>query len=568
MRQKDQRPEKRQRKVRSSKNASAHKLMNTKMSVVAVSVALSLGVAYPAFSASQPTSDSPFSASNLGSTATVASGSTSTTASGSTATTSVSATGSTSPGGVTNMTGTGNAKLPQSGVANEPGAMPYDPSETVISNAQSCAERTTEIVKETTEAAIETAGTNFNVDDYWQKVRSGGCLVSVQDSISLANQITALSGGSISSVIMSQVKSKLADAGNKMLQNVFDKGCEVMLEASQNVYGPIGELVNKYGIYSDPNYVGDQLEGMVDTGINNAIFDFDAKLSKIQQDILERDKGKPSSGGSTGGGSGGLLPDASGGMGSSSGNTNIDDAQKAAADQSAKDLANSRNSLAFPYYQKERFEYATRPDGDRYKSKRFSDLFINTLVTGGGQGAQIGTTQVALNANSSLKTVKNSLDACTYVAQISSINNEIKALAAKYGIPDASQNQIQPLNLSPAYWAAADRYAKTNNNECKAEATAQTMAVQQYAEQSTQSSDTIDYGSVSTGQSLPASSARTVTTAPSTSGSVSTAPSTNAETQYMQQLQQNNSTTDAAPTTSTDTSSSNNPFSRMKDFFN
>lgn len=568
MRQKDQRLEKRQRKVRSSKNASAHKLMNTKMSVVAVSIALSLGVAYPAFSASQSTSDSPFSASNLGSTATVASGSTSTTASGSTATASVSATGSTAPGGVTNMTGTGDARLPQSGVANEPGAMPYDPSETVISNAQSCAERTSEIVKETTEAAIETAGTNFNVDDYWQKVRSGGCLVSVQDSISLANQITALSGGSISSVIMSQVKSKLEEAGKQMLQNVFDKGCEVMLEASQNVYGPISELVNKYGIYSDPNYVGDQLEGMIDTGIDNAIFDFDAKLSEIQQDILERDQGKPSSGGSTGNGSGGLLPDADGGMGSSSGNTNIDEAEKAAADQSAKDLANSRNSIAFPYYQQERFEYATRPDGDRYKSKRFSDLFINTLVTGGGKGVQIGTTQVELNASRSLKTVKNSLDACTYVAQISSINNEIKALAAKYGIADASQNQIQPLNLSPAYWATADRYAKTNNNECKAEAVAQSAAVQQYAEQSTQSSDTIDYSSISTAQSqLPASSARTLATTPSTTASVSTAPSTNAETQYMQQLQQNNSTTEAAPTTSTDTSSSN-PFSRMKSFFN
>src|SRR5699024_7970073 len=118
---------------------------------------------------------------------------------------------------------------------------------------------------------------------------------------------------------------------------------------------PIAELTGKYDIYANPNYVGDTLLGMVDTGIDNAIFDFDKKLDEIGKDILERDKNRPNNGGSTGG-NGPLVPDSGGNMGSSTGNTSIDEAQKTAAAQTVIDLAQSRNNLVYPlYYRYQRF---------------------------------------------------------------------------------------------------------------------------------------------------------------------------------------------------------------------
>lgn len=581
MRHKDQKPFKRERRVRRSKDTSAPKLVNMKMSVVAVSVALSLGVAYPVFAAGEnkelAPSSSPFSAANLG-------------GSGGPATApptnsgvnwdGTPAAGSSTPGTVTNPGTEGNAKLPQSGVANEGGAMIYNPSESVIGNAQSCAERTSEIVKENTAIAIETAGTTFDVDDYFKKVRSGGCLVSINDSISLANQITSLSGGTISSVIMSQVKSKIEQASQKMLEKLFNKGCEIMLEANQNVYGSIGELAGKYDIYSNPNYVGDTLLGMIDTGVDNAIFDFDKKVDEIGKDILERDKTRPTV--TPGAGGGPLVPEGNGNMGGSTGNTNITEAEKEGAIQSTKDLAASRNSVKYPYYIRERYEFVPNRYGEPTSYKHLTDIYLNSLSNGGGQGSIIdtkdnGDSSLFRNGKKPRNTVNsNGNEACTYIAQITAINNEIKLLAAKHGIPDLSGTQVQPLNLAPAYWSKIDGYIKSNNNDCKASYSAPSTTSYSAGGNGNNSASTysfappttsggIDYGSTS---SAPVQ-APTARSAPAPTGSNGpniglAAPSTNEATQYMQDKQEEQL---AAPAPAPAAPSSN-PFNKMKSFFN
>lgn len=560
MRHKNKNPNKRERRVRRSKGTSAPKLINKKMSVVAVSVALSLGVAYPVFAAGENEepvkSDSPFSIANLG-------GNTQTTASGNNPTTTSSTTGG-SPGGVTIPNSDGGAKLPQSGVPNEDGVIPYNPSESVISNAQSCAERTAEIVKENTDIAIETAGTTFDVDDYWNKIRSGGCLVSINDSISLANQITSLSGGSISSIIMSQVKSKIEEASQKMIEKVLSKGCEVMLEASQNVYAPLSELVGKYDIYADPNYVGDTLLGMVDTGIDNAIYDFDKKVDEIGQDILERDKNRPNNGGSTGGGgTGPLVPDSGGNMGDSTGNTSIDEAQKTAAAQTVIDLAQSRNNFEYPLYYRYQRTYP-----DRFNDYRgYKHTHLHSLIPNRPQGSEIDAIQVN---NASRRPSYDNNAACTYIAQISTINNEIRRIASENGVQDTSGTPVAPHNLPLGYQNQANahiRSAISSGTEC-----AQAPVAANTGSRTGNSSGSdvvapifgdIDYGSSSLSRT-PAPAARSV---PSTNGQSSalTAPSTNEATQYMQDKQEELS---AAPAPAPAPAPSSNPFSKMKSFFN
>lgn len=558
MRHKNKNPNKRERRVRRSKDTSAPKLINKKMSVVAVSVALSLGVAYPVFAAGENEepvkSDSPFSITNLG-------GNTQTTASGNNPTTTSSTTGG-SPGGVTIPNSDGGAKLPQSGVPNEYGVIPYNPSESVISNAQSCAERTAEIVKENTDIAIETAGTTFDVDDYWNKIRSGGCLVSINDSISLANQITSLSGGSISSIIMSQVKSKIEEASQKMIEKVLSKGCEVMLEASQNVYAPLSELVGKYDIYADPNYVGDTLLGMVDTGIDNAIYDFDKKVDEIGQDILERDKDRPNTGG---GGNGPLVPDSGGNMGDSTGNTSVDEAQKKAAAQTVIDLAQSRNNLVYPLYTR----YTRTNPGSRTDYRGLKHTHLHSLNPGRPQGSEMTATEVNVVGRNH----GDNNAACTYIAQVSTINNEIRRIASENGVQDTSTNPVTPHNIATGYWNAVNnhiRSAISSGTEC-AQAPVAASSTTNYSSggntASTYSAPAptsgINYGSSSYSQT-PAPAARSV---PSTNGQTSalTSPSTNEATQYMQDKQEELS---AAPAPAPAPEPSSNPFSKMKSFFN
>lgn len=565
MRHKNKNPNKRERRVRRSKDTSAPKLMNKKMSVVAVSVALSLGVAYPVFAAGENEepvkSDSPFSVANLGV-------NTQTTASGNNPTTTANTTGGspangTAPGGVTMPNSDGSAKLPQSGVPNEDGVIPYNPSESVISNAQSCAERTTQIVKENTEIAIETAGTTFDVDDYWNKIRSGGCLVSINDSISLANQITSLSGGSISSIIMSQVKSKIEEASQKMIEKVLSKGCEVMLEASQNVYAPLSGLIGKYDIYADPNYVGDTLLGMVDTGIDNAIYDFDKKLDEIGQDILERDKDRPNNGGSTGGGgTGPLVPDSGGNMGDSTDNTSIDEAQKTAAAQTVIDLAQSRNNLVYPLYTR----YTRSNPGSRTDYRGTKHTHLHSLNPNRPRGSEMTATEVNVVGRNG----GDDVAACTYIAQVSTINNEIRRIASENGVQDTSRNPINPHNIPSGYWNAVNnhiRSAISSGTEC-----AQAPVAANTGSRTGNSSGSdvvapifgdIDYGSSSLSRT-PAPAARSV---PSTNGQSSalTAPSTNEATQYMQDKQEELS---AAPAPAPAPAPSSNPFSKMKSLFN
>lgn len=570
MRYKDKNPNKRERRVRRSKDTSAPKLMNKKMSVVAVSVALSLGVAYPVFAAGENKepvkTDSPFSAANLGSSA-------QTTASGNTPTTTSTSTGGSSvvnrmaPGGVTVPDSENGAKLPQSGVPNEGGVLPYDPSESVISNAQSCAERTSEIVKENTEIAIETAGTTFDVDDYWKKIRSGGCLVSVNDSISLANQITSLSGGSISSIIMSQVKSKIEEASQKMIEKVLNKGCEVMLEASQNVYGPIADLTGKYDIYANPDYVGDTLLGMIDTGVDNAIFDFDKKLDQIGKDILERDKNRPNNGGSTGGnGNGPLVPDSGGNMGSSTGNTSIDEAKKDAAAQTVIDLAQSRNNLEYPlYYRYQRFNNSGRD------KRGTQHTHLHSLNPNRPQGTEIDSRQVN---DAGLRSHGDTNGACTYIAQVSTINNEIRRIASENGVQDTSGTPVNPHNIPTGYWNAVNshiRSAISSGTECAQAPT--TASRSSYSAGGTGTSGTstysvappssgINYGGSSQSQTT-APAARSA--APNNGPSPALAsPGTNEATQYMQDKQEEQTATPApAPA-----APSSNPFNKMKSFFN
>ena len=568
MRYKDKNPNKRERRVRRSKDTSAPKLMNKKMSVVAVSVALSLGVAYPVFAAGEnkePTnSDSPFSAANLGSNAqTTVSGNIPTTTGGIPA---GGITGRMAPGGVTIPDAENGAKLPQGGVANEGGVIPYDPSESVISNAQSCAERTSEIVKENTEIAIETAGTTFDVDDYWKKIRSGGCLVSVNDSISLANQITSLSGGSISSIIMSQVKSKIEEASQKMIEKVLSKGCEVMLEASQNVYGPIAELTGKYDIYANPNYVGDTLLGMVDTGIDNAIFDFDKKLDEIGKDILERDKNRPDNGGSTGG-SGPLVPDSGGNMGSSTGNTSIDEAQKAAAAQTVIDLAQSRNNLVYPLYTR----YTRSDPGSRTDFRGTKHTHLHSLNPNRPQGSEMSATAVNVVGRNG----GDNNAACTYIAQVSTINNEIRRIASENGVQDTSGTPVNPHNIPTGYWNAVNnhiRSAISSGTEC-AQAPVAASSTTNYSAGGSGSNSAstysfapstsgINYGNSSQSQaSAPAARSMPTTNSPSPALA---SPSTNEATQYMQDKQEEQS---AAPAP-TPAAPSSNPFNKMKSFFN
>lgn len=580
MRHKDQKPFKRERRVRRSKDTSAPKLVNMKMSVVAVSVALSLGVAYPVFAAGEnkelAPSSSPFSAANLG-------------GSGGPATApptnsgvnwdGTPVAGSSTPGTVTNPGTEGNAKLPQSGVANEGGAMIYDPSESVIGNAQSCAERTSEIVKENTEIAIETAGTTFDVDDYFKKVRSGGCLVSINDSISLANQITSLSGGTISSVIMSQVKSKIEEASQKMLEKLFNKGCEIMLEASQNVYGSIGELAGKYDIYSNPNYVGDTLLGMIDTGVDNAIFDFDKKVDEIGRDILERDKNRPTV--TPGAGGGPLVPEGNGNMGGSTGSTSVDEAQKAAAAQTVIDLAQSRNNLTYPLYY--RYQRDTNRGGDK---RGYKHTHLHSLDSRRPQGSEIDATRVndaglsPHNDNGGRGDYLNQFS-CTYLASVSTINNEIRRLVAQHGVQDTTKTNINPNNISSRYWNQVNQHVNSairNNAECSvAESSTAPNAVgysaggngnnssSTYSVAPPTTSGGIDYGSTS---SAPVQ-APTARSAPAPTGSNGpniglAAPSTNEATQYMQDKQEEQA---AAPAPAPAAPSSN-PFNKMKSFFN
>ena len=576
MRHKDQKPLKRERRVRRSKDTSAPKLVNMKMSVVAVSVALSLGVAYPVFAAGEnkepTTPSSPFSAANLGST--TASGNQATTTSGGT-TGGTPVAGSPTPGTVTNPGTDGAAKLPQSGVANEGGAMIYDPSESVIGNAQSCAERTSEIVKENTEIAIETAGTTFDVDDYFKKVRSGGCLVSINDSISLANQITSLSGGTISSVIMSQVKSKIEEASQKMLEKLFNKGCEIMLEASQNVYGSIGELAGKYDIYSNPNYVGDTLLGMIDTGVDNAIFDFDKKVDEIGKDILERDKNRPTV---TPGADGGpLVPDGSGNMGGSTGSTSIDEAQKAAAAQTVIDLAQSRNNLVYPLYY--RYQRDTNRGNDK-RGRKFTHL--HSLDSRSPQGSEIDATRVndaGISPHNDQGQRGDYLNqfACTYIASVSTINNEIRRLVTQYGVQDTTKNAINPHNIATGYWNQVNQHINSairNNAECSVPAASSPSTANYSAGGSGNNTSTysvappttsggINYGSTS---SAPIQAPALRSAVPTGNGPNIglAAPSTNEATQYMQDKQEEQPTAPA----SEPAAASSNPFNKMKSFFN
>lgn len=588
MRDKKQGP-KRERRVRRSKDTPSPKIMQKKLSVVAVSVALSLGVAYPVFAANEQAKDqaavnpSPFSAQNLGSTSSPT-GATppfngGTTVSGNTATkpSGESVTGSTTPGGVTVPKPDGTAKLPQSGVANEGGNIVFDPSESVITNAQSCAERRTEIVKENTEIAIETAGTVFDVDDFFTKVKGSGCLVSVQDSISLANQITSLSGGSISSLIMSQVKSKIADASQQMRDKLFAKGCEVMLEASQNVYGPIDELVGKYGIYNDPDYVGDILTGMIQKGTDNAIFNFDAKIDKIKADILERDKDKPASGNS--GGSGTLFPEEGGSLGNASPSTNIDDAQKAAAAQTVIDLAQSRNYLEYPM-----FTRGVRNNYNDNDNRGRIYTYLHTLNTGDSNNINRQGTEINSEASNDVGrrgfTTNNDIAACTYLAQVSTINNEIRRLSASMGVQDTSGSAINPVNVRSGFWNGANNHIKAavrNNSECSQGVITptQTASAPDYGSGGNSGYDVgsirpdsrapaVTYG----GPTAPQSAPRAATPAPRAAAPVSVAPSTNEATQYMQQQQGDNQQSQETPPPAPQSAPSSNPFNKMKNLFN
>ncbi|MBO6225667.1 MAG: hypothetical protein J6N72_09510, partial [Psychrobacter sp.] len=398
-------------------------------------------------------------------------------------------------------------------------------------------------------------------DDYFKKVRSGGCLVSVTDSISLANQITSLSGGTISSVIMSQVQNKIEEASQKMLEKLFNKGCEIMLEASQNVYGSMGDLAGKYAIYSDPNYVGDTLLGMVDTGVDNALFDFDKKVDEIGRDILERDKNRPSNG--TGGNTGPLVPPSTGGnMGGSTGNTSIDEAQKSAAAQTVIDLAQSRNNLEYPL-----FHRLTKVNG-----RVIDYTHLHSLNPDRPQGAEMSSRE---SNSSNLNDYGDNVGACTYIASVSTINNEIRRLAASAGVQDTSGMPVQPNNIPVGYWNAVNNHIRSAVNggaECsQAAITPQTSVNSSRSAASTASiysaapsttNNAINYGAVNS------SSTNRLAPAANNSNAVArTSPSTNEATQYMQ-TKQDEQPAAVVPPAPTQPEPSSNPFNKMKNFFN
>lgn len=506
-----------------------------KLSVVAASVALSLGLGYQAIAATEST---PFSKESLGVTATT------TTSTGSTGSTTTSTTTTAQSPTTAGLTPNGQTNLGSGSASTDASAIPFDPSAAVLANAQSCAEDMKVIREEALVRDIEMADAGFNVDTFFKDVRESGCLVSVQDSISLANQITSLSGGSIASMIMSQVESKILEASNQMLQKVFDKGCEVMLEASQGVYGPINDVVKKYGVYGNPDMVGNTVGGLIDGVADEAMFNFDSKLDELGNQILAKNSANGS--GSSGSSGGSLLPPATGGMGSTTGTENITDAQIAAAQSTVEDLAESRNRLAYPYYEKQRRETVgvDRRGDNIYEYYR--DVHMHTLNTRSPQGTLLNSIQ-----NGNIQNDSNA--ACVYIAQITSINNEIIRIVNEKGVQNTTLTPVQPMNLAPAYWNAANSYIKSAPDDC----------AQEEVELTTPS---IDYSTAAKSSTFAIpSQPSTVSVAPSTStSSVSTAPTTNEATQYMQSRQATTTTTQ--PVEPAETSS--NPFSKMKSIFN
>lgn len=558
MRNKDKRAQTRIRNSKGYGSASASATQNRftkkKLSVVAVSVALSLGLGFQAIAATETT---PFSKESLGVTAT--------TNTSSTGTTTTATAGSSTTQNTTTTAGLIESNSTNLGSANAPvdfSVVPFNPSAAVLTNAQSCAEDMKEIREENLVRDIEMADAGFNVDTFFSEVRDSGCLVSVQDSISLANQITSLSGGSIASMIMSQVESKIIEASNQMMQKVFDKGCEVMLEASQGVYGPINDVVKKYGVYGNPDMVGSTVGGLIDGVVAENMFNFDSKLDEIGDKILAKNQSSGSSGSSDGGS---LLPPATGGMGETTGSTNISDAEKAAAQSTVEDLAASRNNLSYPYYETRREVWKTDArTGNRYLYETYADISMHTLKTSSPKGTLINSIQNG--------TVSNDSNAvCVYIAQITSINNEIIRIVNEKGVENTTADQVQPMNLSPAYWSAANQYINTNatnSSTCAQEAvelttpttvqeTGSSVSSASAVSSTPTTNSTINYGASSSVFPITNKSV-----APTTSTSTSTAPSTNEATQYMQSKEP------SSAAALTEQAESSNPFSKMKNIFN
>lgn len=523
-----------------SASISAPKFTRKNLSVTAVSVALSLGIAYPVFAANE--ASSPFSAENLAPTGVTTSG---------------------LPGGAT------GAEITTGGSAdNNKSPIVTNPSESVIANAQTCAEDMKVIREENIERDVAMAEAGFNVDTFFKEMRSSGCLVSVNDSISLANQITSLGGGSIASVIMSQVQSKIDEAREAMISKLFAKGCEVMLEASQGVFGPINDVLKRYEEFSNPNMTGDAIGDLIDKTGDEFIFNFDKKIDEIHNQIKDRDKNNDNTGG--GGTGGDMLPDGDS-LGNSTPGQNIDEAKKDAAKRTTEDLAKSRNNLQYPLF----VRYERYGDYNQYIRK---NIYLHSLDNRRGrqQGTQIGSEQ---SNNQGNEVGATEVAVCTYLAQISSINNEIRRLANTNGIEDTSAMQIQPINISPAYWNGANshiRSAIANGIECSSAAVQST----------TPPATTYSYGDAvapSGGptapqgrSSLPAVNYGAPTPAPQARGFASaptTAPSTNEATQYMQNRADQDAPSSTAPNGTAppapvENSGSSNPFNKMKSFFN
>ncbi len=584
MKNKDKRPSDRIRSNRRSHKTPVSKAVFTpkRLSFLAVSVALSLGVGYQAIAANEATppkpSVSPFSASSLGST-----GATASNTGGS------NGVASTNTGGSTNATPTNGAQGPTTAglmpsasndigsgsAANAPSVIPFDPSESVLNNAQSCAEDMKVIREEALIRDIELADAGFDVDVFFKDMRESGCLVSIQDSISLANQITSLSGGSIASMIMSQVQSKILEAGEQMMQKIFAKGCEVMLEASQNVYGPINDVVKKYGVYANPDMVGNTVGGLIDGTIDEAMFNFDNKLDDIANKITQKNQQNNTGGGSGSGGGGPLVPPPTGGMGNSTGNQNISDAEKAAAQKTVEDLAASRNNLVYPYHETRRNVYKTDPrTGNKYLESYFIDISLNTLNKNNPKGITVNSIQ-----NGSIQNDPNAV--CVYVAQITSINNEIRRLVNEKGVENTSNLPVKPLNISPGYWSQANGYIRSINSNGSDCATPNVNVTSPPADGSGMGGTIGDGEAVAPffgdspptnyGRSAPApqsSNAINYSATPNaTTPPVTTSPTTNAATEYMEQRQSNSSEGSAAAPAEKPTSSSN-PFNRMRNIFN